>query len=41
MLSAEKGFEAFLVTSGEFLLSDRSETHRPTLIIWVVPSRWI
>ncbi len=33
MLSGEKGFEAFLVTSGEFLLSNRSESHKPKLIV--------
>ncbi len=33
MLSGEKGFEAFLDTSGEFLLSDRRELHKPKLVV--------
>lgn len=34
LLSSETGFESFLVTTGEFLLQDRTVTNRPKLIIF-------
>lgn len=34
LLSSETGFESFLLTTGEFLLQDRSVTNRPKLIIF-------
>ncbi len=33
MLSGDRGFEAFLETTGEFLLSDRRQVRRPKLVI--------